>query len=222
MRKIIDFSCSNGFVHWPLLQENVDAIILKAADGHYTDNGGGQTYYENRRCADKYGVPLAAVYGWWYPPRIDQSILSMAHCLHALADGAPMVLDLELRKGVVWNNAYKANILTHLDALDQLGGKPTIAYLGAEMLSHFVNPDGTYPDLITKRPIWWAEYPNRKNLVNQWDLTTYTFQMITNIPAKFPTKPWAWQFYAGGVIPGISSWSVDLSYELNPIVQVQP
>jgi GH25 family lysozyme M1 (1,4-beta-N-acetylmuramidase) len=223
MKHIIDISSANGFVHWPWAGENVDAIILKAADGHYEDNYQTTSYTTNRLKADKYGVPVAAVYGWWYPSRPDQTTKSMANTLYKLAGGARMVLDLELRTGATWNPAYKASIQDHLAALDQLGGVPAVAYLGAMMLMWLTNPDGTYPLWLTSRPIWWAQYPNRKVLpygvaFDQWNMAHYAFQSPSNIPAKFPVKPWLWQISGNGVIPGVPGNSADLNLELNPLV----
>jgi GH25 family lysozyme M1 (1,4-beta-N-acetylmuramidase) len=222
MLKIIDISSANGFVHWPWVGESIDAVILKAADGHYEDNYSGNSYTMNRLKADKYGVPVAAVYGWWYPSRADQTTASMANALHKLACGSRTVLDLELRSGVAWQVAFKVSIQDHLNALDQLGGVPTVAYIGAPMLSCLVNPDGTYPLWLTSRPIWWAQYPNRKVLpygvaFDQWNPAHYAFQAPTNIPAKFPVKPWLWQISGNGVIPGVPGNSADLNLELNPL-----
>ena len=221
MRKLIDISSAQGFVHWPVVGENVDAVILKAADGHFTDNSQTANYYDNRERADRYGVPIAGVYGWWYPPRVDQTLKSMANALYKLALGARMILDLELYKSL-WVSGDKALIFNHFDALDQLSGVPTVAYLGAQMALWLANPDGTCPDELLKRPIIWAEYPYRKVLpygtvFDQWNLAQYSFSAINNIPAKYAIKPWLWQFNPNGVIPGIPGNSVDLDVEINPL-----
>jgi len=210
--KIIDVASANGFVQWALISESIDVAILKACDGHCEDESNDTNYTDTRIRADRYNVPIEAVYGWWYPPRVDQTIKSMANVLHKLASGSKMVLDLELRGGWVWKPGYKQNVIDHLNALDQLGGIPTIAYLGADMLNNFINTDGTFPDWITKRPIWWAQYPNRKvPFPDQWNLNNYAFSAPNNIPEKFTGKIWRWQFNANGVIVGINGNSVDLN-----------
>ena len=223
--KIIDIAAScQGFVHWPLLAESVDGVILKAADGHYEDvsNSIHISYTDYRIFADRYAVPIFGVYGWWYPPTAAQSIKSMSNVLYKLAGGAQMILDLELKSGQAWQSGYKQNVIDHLDALDQLGGKATIAYLGAEMLGHFVNPDGTYPAWITKRPLWWAQYPYQLQTGDQWDLNNYAFQHPTNIPKNYPGKVDLWQFSGNGVIVGIPGNSADLNTDPNIPVDPTP
>jgi hypothetical protein len=222
MRHIIDISSAQGFIHWPMVGEAVDAVILKAADGHYTDNLGNANYYDNRERADRYGVPVVAVYGWWYPVRADQTLKSMANALFKLSAGARMILDLELN-GSQWTTGDRAQIFNHFDALDQLSGVPTVAYLGAQMAAWLANPDGSCPDELLKRPIHWAQYPNRKVLpygqvFDQWNLSDYAFQAPTNLPAKWALKPWLWQIGGNFVIPGIPGNSVDGDIELNALV----
>jgi hypothetical protein len=222
MRKIIDISSANGFVHWPVVRETVDAVILKAADGHFTDNSQTANFYDNRERAERYGTKIETVYGWWYPARPDQTIKSMANTLYRLADGLRMELDLELYNAY-WVSGDRADIFNHFDALDQLSGVATVAYLGAQMAAWLANPDGTCPAQLLTRPIHWAEYPHRAVLpygkvFNQWDLSMYSFQAINNLPAKWSIKPWLWQFNPNGVIPGIPGNSVDLDYEINPLV----
>lgn len=205
--KIIDISSAQGFIHWPVVAETIDSVILKAADGHFEDN----EYFINRLKLDKYKIPLMSVYGWFYPPRPDQTLQSMAKAFYTYAMGAKMELDLELMKGQVWQLSYKQNVVDHLDALDQLAGTPTIAYLGAEMLSHFINEDGTYPDWISKRPIHWAVYPLKINSNDQWNLNNYSFHAPPNIPPAFTGKIWLWQFSGNGVVNGIPGNQVDLN-----------
>lgn len=222
MRRIIDISSANGFKHWPLIGELVDAVILKAADGHFVDNSQTANYYDDRERADRYGVPIAAVYGWWYPARPDQTMASMCNALFKLAAGVRMTLDLELY-GFLWTSGDRADIFNHFDAIDQLSGVATVAYLGAQMAAWLANPDGTCPAELLTRPIHWAQYPNRRimpygQVFDQWNPADYAFAAPSNLPAKWALKPWLWQLNANGVIPGIPGNSVDLNLELNPLV----
>jgi GH25 family lysozyme M1 (1,4-beta-N-acetylmuramidase) len=217
MRKIIDVSCAQGFIHWPIIPETVDSVILKAADGHFEDNRNWYSYTDNRMKADRYGVKIEGVYGWWYPSRVDQTTQSMADVLWKLACGVRMILDLELHQQIVWKPEWKVDVKNHLDALDQLGGKPTVAYIGAPMAFNLMNKDGSYPGWLINRPIYWAQYPTRINWGDQWNMKNYGFKLPTNIPIKLTTNPWLWQFSGNGVIPGIPGNSVDLNYELNPL-----
>jgi GH25 family lysozyme M1 (1,4-beta-N-acetylmuramidase) len=226
MRRIIDVSHDQGFIHWHLVKEQVDAVGFKAADGMYEDNGkyagipGYYSYTENRLRADRYNVPVEFVYGWWYPSRPDQTTAQMTRALWNLASGVRLMGDLELGKGVVWNPKWKLDIRDYLDALDQLDGRPAVAYLGIVMLNNLSGPGNSYPDWLLKpggiqRPLAWAQYPKRFPLKDQWNMKEYAFALPNNIPAGI--TPWLWQFSENGVLTGISGNSVDLNYEVTPL-----
>ena len=225
MNNFIDVSSAQGFIHWHILADQanpvLNGVVLKACDGMLEDQAGGgiYSYTENRIKADRYKFPVLGVYGWWYPNRNDQTTGQMARALFRLASGARKILDLELRTWMIWQASWKTDIQNHLDALDQLAGIPTIAYMGLTMMYNLMNLDHTWPTWLTQRPLWLPEYPARlaNAQFDQWNLSNYKFRAPTGIPSTWPTPVWAWQFNANGVLAGVPGNSTDLNVVINPL-----
>jgi GH25 family lysozyme M1 (1,4-beta-N-acetylmuramidase) len=214
MRKIIDISSWQGFVNWGHVKVSagIDGFVQKAVDGLNEDT----TYDFNRRRAEACGMPLVGCYGWYYAPSTTINGITQAEIfLATIGKGVLPIPDFEVK----YLPSCAADFQAYLNVLDTAWGSPVPLYTGAEtLISCLQLKDGSYPTWITNRKLFWAEYPNRKNWLDQWNINNYTFQAVTNIPKALQTNLWMWQFNKNGVIPGIPGNSVDLDFEINPLV----
>lgn len=251
MRKIIDISTAQGYIHWHIVKEEagLDRVIAKACDGIWEDRNtsNGATFSDTARRALEMGIPLTDAYGFYYLPRPDQDGQAQARSLLRLAYkgfGLQPVGDFEPPLGTIWKAAYTEDLRIYFDTLDQALGELVPLYSGQPYLDFLAirAADRLYdwPDFLRERPVFFSAYPYRLpyrgqslpagEQFNQWNLAhrTYSRPIKPDYWRSWPGIPTLWQFDDHGTIPGITGIpgipgnSVDLDTDWPPEAEPEP